>query len=135
MLKMWIPPEDTSDLFIPPVPCPESFAPTTGDTLPGKPISFVLTYDEIVDLVEGALGCDCESPYFEQIPNYPTLARIQFYYEDYCFSLDEATALRLECMTIAQTCDHELAFRPLRKLIYICDAAIKKEMGFCLMCD
>ena len=132
---MWTPSDDTSDLFIPTQPYAGSFAPTIGETLRGEYVGFVLTYDEHEALILGALGCDYNSLFINQIPQYPMLGRIQDHYDDYRFTLEETMALRMECMAIAQICHHKPAFLTLRKLIYICDAAIEKGMGFWLMCD
>ena len=132
---MWTPPEDTSDLFNKTIPYIGSFAPTIGDTAWGKSVGFVLSYDDFDALFVGALGCDYNAPFIDQIPQYPMLSRVQNNYDDFQFTLDETMALRVECLTIAQTCGHEPAFITLRKLIYICDAAIAKGVGFWLMCD
>ena len=114
---------------------PESFDALISNARWGKYVDFAINYYDWEALYMRALSCNDKVPFANQIPQYPMLSRIQDMYEEYRFSLDEANILRSECVTAAQTCDHEPAIRTLRKLIYICDAAIEKNLGFWLMCD
>jgi len=132
---MWTPPEDTSDLFISDLPYSGSYAPIIGDTWQGDYVGFVFEYDEHESLLLDCLGCTYNGLLIDQIPQYPMIARMQDHYDDYQYAPQEAITLRSECMTVAQTCTHEPAFRALRKLIYICEASIEKDTGFWLICD
>jgi len=131
---MWMPPEDTSDLLGEPL-SNGSFSPLIGGEGEGQYAGLEITSSDWEALFVQALACDYHSPFVDQIPEYPMLSRIDDIYEGYYFTPSEVLALRVECLAMAQTCNHQPAIRTLRKLIYICDAAIEKATGFHLIGD
>ena len=131
---MWTPPEDTSDLFGEPL-SNGSFSPMIDGSGLGQHVGLEITSNNWEALFVQALACDYHSRFVDQIPEYPMLSRIDDIYGLHNFSDIEVATLRAECVTVAQNCDHQPAIRTLRKLIYICDAAMKKGTGFRLIGD
>ncbi len=63
----------------------------------------------------------------QSIPDYPMLGRIFDMYEDYIFNFEEVGKLRQECLKAMPLASSSAANLALRKLIYVCDEAIKDK--------
>ncbi len=71
----------------------------------------------------------------QSIPDYLMLGRIFDMYEDYIFNPEEVGKLRQECLKATPLASNSAASLALRKLIYVCDEALKDKFYLEFSCD